>query len=666
MEHFSGVSGEVMKLKLLYIEDNPDDSDFIQLLAEDIKEFKSLQVCSRLFEGVNLAQEEQFDLVFLDLSLPDSFGIETIETFRNSIPEIPIIVFTGLNDYSTSIEALNKGAQDYLVKGEITANILKKSTFYAIERFKKEKELSSLQNNLANAEKLANLGSFEFFTDSKLPIISHGLLRILDLDDAAYINSFEQLFPFFMKDGITAFKSALAERKDVNDYSDLEFFIISDKSRLKRVGVQLEFRKSEDDHLTSVFGTMRDVTESYQSSQRIVESEEKLLEAQSLAKIGSWEYYFYDNKITGSPEAYKIFEIDEDNVQDPSTIIDMVDWGQDAIKIYNTVRENLNSSEPFHIELQMKTPKGNQKYIKVTARVHKENQFKGHVMRGTVQDITLIKEAEDYKREFTKYLELEVQERTAELEEVKSRLEDSLAKEKELSELKSRFVSTASHQFRTPLTVIQSSIGLLEMQMEGLPEKLKGSIEKTSQRVNNQIDRMTSLMNDILILGKIEARSVELHPEKTDVISILQRICTEFNSIQKDKREIFIRVIGKREEIFTDALLLEHIMMNLVSNAFKYSQGAKSPELVVEFNPDVLVIKVQDYGIGISEKDLNGLFEPFFRGGNSVGISGTGLGTAIVQEYTNILGGTIEVSSELNKGSLFTLKLPKNGENINS
>ena len=133
-----------------------------------------------------------------------------------------------------------------------------------------------------------------------------------------------------------------------------------------------------------------------------------------------------------------------------------------------------------------------------------------------------------------------------------------------MSELKSRFVSTASHQFRTPLTVIQSSIGLLEMQTDGFPDNLKHLVNKTSSRVNTQIDRMTSLMNDILILGKIEARSVEVQIEETDVIDILNRICNEFNSIQKDNREIFIRIIGDKEDVFTDAL--DDAKRNIISH----------------------------------------------------------------------------------------------------
>lgn len=655
-----------MKLKLLYIEDNPDDAEIIQEYATDLVEFEPIQFAQRLENGIEMANYEKFDLVFLDLSLPDSLGIKTLEKFRKAHSDIPVIVFTGSRDQDTAIEAINMGAQDYLVKEEICTSVLRKSTAYAIERFKNEKTLVDLKNNLDMAEKLANMGSFEFFTSSKKPILSEGLIRILELSESDHIESIDQLFPFFMKEGIERFKLALAVRNDISDYSNLEFFVISETSKLKRVGIQLEFRMDETNQLQSVFGTMRDITESYQNSQRLKESEEKLLEAQALANIGSWEYYFYGNKIIGSPEAYRIFEIDDDSIQDPSAIIDLVDWSSDAVKIYNTVKRNLNSREPFSLELQMKTPRGNQKNIRITAQVHKENQFKGHVMRGTVQDITIITEAEDYKRQFTKYLELEVQERTAELEKVKAQLEDSLAKEIELSELKSRFVSTASHQFRTPLTVIQSSIGLLEMQTDGFPDNLKHLVNKTSSRVNTQIDRMTSLMNDILILGKIEARSVEVQIEETDVVDILNRICNEFNSIQKDNREIFIRIIGDKEDVFTDALLLEHIMMNLISNAFKYSQGSKAPELIVEFGDQDLILTVQDYGIGISEEDLMGLFEPFFRGGNAVGIAGTGLGTTIIKEYTNLLGGAIEVTSELNKGSLFTLKLPKNGKNINS
>lgn len=650
----------------MYIEDNPDDAVLIQFMVEDIAEFESITIVNRLKEGIALANEEEFDLAFLDLSLPDSHGVDTVLEFSENHQDIPLIVFTGLNDEEMAIEAINSGAQDYLVKGEITGNILRKTSFYALERFRKEQELSLLKNNLNKAESLANFGSFEFFSDFSKPILSDGLKRIFEIKDVEHIKSFEDLYPFLMKEGIEMLKTAINNRVSISDASQLEFFIISETSKLKRVGMQLEFKQNELKTVQSIFGTIRDVTENYQSSQRLKESEEKLLEAQSLAKIGSWEYYFYDNQILGSPEAYKIFEIDDQTQRDPSSIVDLIDWGQDAVKIYNTVKDNLNSNEPFSLELNLTTPKRNKKYIKVTARVYKDNQFKGHVMRGTVQDITLLKEAEEYKKEFTKYLELEVQERTAELEDVKAQLEDSLAKERELGELKSRFVSTASHQFRTPLTVIQSSVGLLEMQLSEMPEKTKSLVVKTSKRVNNQIDRMTSLMNDILILGKIEAGSVQPTFEEVGIVELFNGICQEFNSIQEDQREIKLEVTGEISNICTDSVLLEHIVMNLISNAFKYSKGAESPKFRLNFEATQICVEVADKGIGIDSKELRGIFEPFFRGRNAVGIAGTGLGTAIIKEYSQLLGGTISVTSEINKGSLFTLKLPKNGKNIDS
>lgn len=396
-----------------------------------------------------------------------------------------------------------------------------------------------------------------------------------------------------------------------------------------------------------------------QNLQRLKESEEKLMAAQALANMGSWEYYFHENKIIGTPEAYRIFEID-DSIQDPSAIIDLVDWSSEAVKIYNTVKRNLNSKDPFSLELRMKTPSGKVKNIRINAQIKKGDHASKHLMTGTVQDITAIKETEDFKRQFTQFLETEVKERTAELEKVKSQLEGSLAKEMELSELKSRFVSTASHQFRTPLTVIQSTVGLLEMQVDDFPENLKHHINKTSHRVNTQIDRMTSLMNDILKLGEVETTSIEKRVERIDAVYVLRHICNEFNITQKDKRKISIDVIGENVDIETDPYFLEHIMVNLISNAFKYSQDSRSPQLSAEFADQELILKVQDFGIGIAQKDLKVLYEPFFRGDNSVGIEGTGLGTTIVKEYTRMLGGSIEVMSELGKGTTFTLKLPLN------
>jgi PAS domain S-box-containing protein len=268
-------------------------------------------------------------------------------------------------------------------------------------------------------------------------------------------------------------------------------------------------------------------------------------------------------------------------------------------------------------------------------------------------------ESAKMKEAFTKELELKVAERTEDLEKTKKELSMSLEKEQELGALKSRFVATASHQFRTPLTVIQSSMGVLSMQKDLMDEKLKPSFEKAYNQIRSQIGRMTSLMNDVLILGKINAGNVKPVFESVNLVPLCQEIIDNHNQIQEDSRKMDLEVQGKSYNLDLDSSLISHAISNFVSNAFKYSVGQAEPKMIISFKKQSLTISVKDSGLGIPSKDLEQLFEPFYRASNVSDLIGTGLGTSIAKEYIELNHGEIEVISELNKGSEFILKFNK-------
>ena len=222
--------------------------------------------------------------------------------------------------------------------------------------------------------------------------------------------------------------------------------------------------------------------------------------------------------------------------------------------------------------------------------------------------------------------------------------------------MKSRFVSTASHQFRTPLTVIRSNVELLQMQSDLMDDKLKPKFDKASERINHEVKRMTDLMDEVLILGKINAGRVPFEPKLTDVVSICRELVNEYNGIQNDGRKVNFKIEGKQTKLNLDEKLFSHTISNLLSNALKYSEGRGNPEMTLQFNKKSLKIRVTDQGIGIPENEIDNLFQPFFRAANASETPGTGLGLAICKEYIELNGGTIEVKSEQNKGTTFNLE----------
>ena len=232
-------------------------------------------------------------------------------------------------------------------------------------------------------------------------------------------------------------------------------------------------------------------------------------------------------------------------------------------------------------------------------------------------------------------------------------LEESLAREKELGKLKSSFVAVASHQFRTPLAVIQSNAELLEMLNNTGVKQEPEKYAKVTGRITAAIANMTHLMDEVLTLGKLTSGSVRYTPKDIDLVDFCEKLAKEFNLIQQDGRVLDFETVGEAKNIQLDPKLLNHALINLISNAFKYSVGKKNPRLGIEFKSTEIVLSIKDYGLGIPEEQHLHLFEPFFRADNVTEIQGTGLGLSIAKEYVEVNKGILSVTSILGEGSCF-------------
>lgn len=242
--------------------------------------------------------------------------------------------------------------------------------------------------------------------------------------------------------------------------------------------------------------------------------------------------------------------------------------------------------------------------------------------------------------------------------ELQEKLKLSLLKEKKLGELKSHFVATTSHQFRTPMAIIQSNSELINMLVKHTDLEKRERLEKATERIGTEIKKMTTLMDDILILGKADSESfLKTNKTDTDIIRLCQELCEEYNSIQIDGRKVDFNYSGDAKVLYVDPKLIWHALSNFLSNALKYSKK-KNPKLDMIFEQSQLTINISDNGIGIPEDDLPNLFQPFHRGSNTIGFDGNGLGLVIAKEYIAINEGQISVKSKLNQGTTFTILLP--------
>lgn len=254
-----------------------------------------------------------------------------------------------------------------------------------------------------------------------------------------------------------------------------------------------------------------------------------------------------------------------------------------------------------------------------------------------------------------------LRETLAELEKSKEEVSEALEKEKELGDLKSRFVTMASHEFRTPLSTILSSAFLLS-KYNGPEDGSKR--EKHIDRIKGAVNDMKSILEDFLSLGKLEEGSIDSKMEHIpfeDCVAVLENTLHGLEQIVRKGQQI--KFIHKGEgDTYADPALLRNILTNLISNAIKFSP--ENATIHVELNKGAvdLVMSVRDEGIGISKEDQEHLFERFFRAKNAANIQGTGLGLHIVAKYVELMNGRIEMQSELEKGTSFYIHIPQTTE----
>jgi PAS domain S-box-containing protein len=250
------------------------------------------------------------------------------------------------------------------------------------------------------------------------------------------------------------------------------------------------------------------------------------------------------------------------------------------------------------------------------------------------------------------FLQEQIKERRKAEEEVKKALD----RERELNELKTKFVSIASHEFRTPLSTILSSASLVTQYKE------RGDLDKIDKhilRIKSSVNHLTSILNDFLSLGKLEEGKIEINKESIDLNFFFAEIQEEVNPILKENQQLIIQNHLDHKAITSDKRILRNILFNLLTNASKYSGEDKKIQLTCKRQHHNLVLEIRDEGIGIPATEQKHLFDRFFRASNAINIQGTGLGLNIVKRYLDLLDGKIHYASEEGKGSTFTITIPE-------
>jgi PAS domain S-box-containing protein len=730
-----------MPLSILLIQDN-DTSEICPQSTPPESEWANWQVTHvrRLSDGITHLKQHRFDVILSDLKLPDAQGSDIISHLQ-AIAPVPIIVLTDVDSESLEVEALRRGAQDYLVKAQLHANSLKRAIRYAIERSRTQQvmhqqvaAMASCQEGIAILNRheehiyvnqayvnifgyskptdllgktwkvlygdaelqrlirdvvpvLYQQGSWRgetvsqrqdgsnFYLEVSLTLLNNGGL-VCAVSDITERKQSERL----LQESIDRFRNCFElpligvaitapDKKwiEVNDttckmlgYSrqelmqmtwaevthpedlplDVAYFeqILSgqidqyamDKRYIRKDGkiIYAHFGigsvRAADGSLEYVVALMQDITERKQSEEKFRQLAENIQEVFFLETLDGQQLFYI------SPTYEKVWGRSCQSLyENPTSWLEVV-HPDDLDRVRAAVDRQIQTYESFDEEYRIIRPDGSIRWIWTRDNVFFNDIRNVYCRTGFAQDITNRKQAE---------------------EEVLR----ALAREKELNELKSNFVSLVSHEFRTPLATILSSTELLKKYGHQWAEERK---QIQFERIIAGVDRMTQLLNDVLVISRVESAKPQFNPTQLNLFKYCQDLIQEIGSNFNLKHRITFTALEHEQTALIDPQLLRHILGNLISNAVKYSSTDSAIQVELICQEQAMLLHVQDWGIGIPETDLDKVFDSFHRGGNVGTIQGTGLGLAIVKQCVDLHGGTIQVQSKVGKGTRFTVTLP--------
>lgn len=513
-------------------------------------------------------------------------------------------------------------------------------------------QVSQYQHMLNHTQEISNIGSWNWNLKNNKVEWSDMMFRLMGLEPHEACPSYELALHYVFDKDKEYYEKTLRETIEKKTSYYLENRVKrKDNSVISVISRGMCFMDSEG-NLVRMIGTVQDITGQKKAFDQLMEInvkakeiERQLNEAQRLSMVGSWDYEPKTKQFKWSKEMYRIFGLD--NHFEPPTynelkkLIDPEDWREFNKEFTKAAQKGV----PFHAEVCLHLSNELHKTVNVICQPLLNVSGKDYRLKGTIQDISSLKVAKNKLLSMNLSLEDTVKERTAELMH-------SLEREKEISDLKSNFVSITSHEFRTPLTIINLCAMLIEKNLKlGKLENIQQQVDKIRYAVLN----LVQILDNLLTIGKIEGGNVGIQRIPTDIKKLTNALLAEISSITKKEQKLNYIHQGLTET-HIDANLYGGIFTNLVTNAIKYSES--DIHIKTKLQGHDLVLSIEDTGMGILLKDQKKIFNKYFRGGNSSHIAGTGLGLNIVLQYVQLLKGSIDFNSIPGKGTTFIVVLP--------
>ena len=387
------------------------------------------------------------------------------------------------------------------------------------------------------------------------------------------------------------------------------------------------------DGADALYGISRDISERLKAEESLRESEERWHFALEGSGDGVWDWNILTNEVFFTKQWKAMLGFDVNEIENKLEEWENRVYPDDLQNCLLDLDKHFNGETEVYVnEHRMLCKDGTYKWILDRGKVVEwDNDGKPMRIIGTHSDITPRKLFEEQLRK-------------------------AIDKEKELNELKSRFVSTASHEFRTPLaSILMLSDTLISYQQKMDQEKIAARLGK----IKDNVLHLTNIVNDVLQLSKMQEGKIGFNPVEEDLVSLCTNIIDGFNSTILVNGQIDFKTSFKSLNLNLDNRLIVQSISNLISNAIKYSEGIPIVTINLKLEENELLLSIKDNGIGIPEEDQKHLFTPFFRAGNSSTIQGNGLGLSIVKESVQMHGGGVTFVSGYKLGSTFTIHLPE-------
>jgi PAS domain S-box-containing protein len=625
-------------LKVLVVDDDlVDRKSLRRLLSQSSLTAFTVEEADSLKGAFGLLDKERFDVVLLDLNLPDSKGENTLLSVNEKHPEVAAVVITGECGEEYGLKAIAQGAQEYLTKGRFDKHALTKSLYYAVERKNLEcklqlaKEVYAIFENSAVGITMADMQerliSWNRFTESLLGMGKEDL----------YLRPVESLYP---PSEWEKMKALNVRQKGMQHHFETQ--IIRKNDEVIDVDISLSVMKNPAGKPIGSVGLITDITERKRLHEILDRKQKNLTAIFDAAPVGM---LLIDDSLLVRRVNQTISQM---LGKDYSEIINRR-LGDALGCVETTCRDKVGgcgTAEPTCL------------LVKAIQQVFDTGQ---PVRKAEIQHALRLDGAEGQP-----WLSISAEPVTIDgyqrvVIAVDNITERKQAEEKlrETMELKSQFVSTVSHELRTPLTCMKEAIGVI---LDGAAGKVNDKQKEFLNIAQRNIDRLAALVNDVLDFQKLEAGRMKFDVHENDVVEVVEHVRRMMDPIAEKKDVSFsVEIDDQLPAARFDSNKVIQVLTNLVSNAIKFTPADGRVCVRIRTQGDELVIGVTDTGVGIPAEALPKIFERFYRVHRpGQEIPGTGLGLAIVEQIITAHGGRIEVESEEGKGTTFTIFLPVN------